>query len=261
MVCGQLIRGGPLLATLLHGFPLVGQIGQPTGGRSVSGYCTPQRRRSTQALAVPRLDADSTGAPRRYPLACESSDAASPTSSTSATRGHLRNDQRHRCSTEALGKSLVRSLRRAVCRYRRRPACRASTRRPTAVSGVCGGEQIGQRVTVAGRRQVPALFHTGQTRARGRPLNLDIADGEEFLALVEPPDCGRSTSLRKNAGSKRSTAARSAAATATPPTSRPKIVTSRWSSKDYVFIRPGRKPSRSAGHNEWFGPTPSLTTG
>ena len=53
-------------------------------------------------------------------------------------------------------------------------------------------------------------------------LELHIEDGE-FLVLVGPAGCGKSTSLRMLAGLERqSTAAPSASATATSPTCRPR---------------------------------------
>ena len=72
--------------------------------------------------------------------------------------------------------------------------------------------------------------YPGGDRPAVDALDLEIGDGE-FLVLVGPSGCGKSTSLRMLAGLEPSTAARSASATATSPTSPPRTATSRWCSR------------------------------
>ncbi len=61
-------------------------------------------------------------------------------------------------------------------------------------------------------------------------FNLEIADGE-FMVFVGPSGCGKTTSLRMIAGLEDITRARSPSATGSSTTSRPRIATSRWSSR------------------------------
>ncbi len=64
-----------------------------------------------------------------------------------------------------------------------------------------------------------------------KDLDLEIADGE-FMVLVGPSGCGKTTSLRMIAGLEEITSGDAhASATASSTTSRPRIATSRWSSR------------------------------
>ena len=62
-------------------------------------------------------------------------------------------------------------------------------------------------------------------------LTLEVAD-QEFLVLLGPSGCGKSTALRMIAGLEEPTRGhRSASATASSTTSRPRTATSRWCSR------------------------------
>ena len=67
-------------------------------------------------------------------------------------------------------------------------------------------------------------------------LDLSIADGE-FLVLVGPSGCGKSTSLRMLAGLEGVDERHLSSATATSPSCRPRIATSRWCSRTTRSIR------------------------
>ena len=81
-----------------------------------------------------------------------------------------------------------------------------------------------------------------------KDLNLEIGDGE-FMVLVGPSGCGKTTSLRMIAGLEEiSQRRRSGSATASSTTSRPRIATSRWSSRATRSI-----PHMSVRDNLAFG--------
>ena len=61
-------------------------------------------------------------------------------------------------------------------------------------------------------------------------VTLEIDDGE-FMVLVGPSGCGKSTLLRMIAGLEAVTDGRSTSATTRSRTCRPRIATSRWSSR------------------------------
>ena len=61
-------------------------------------------------------------------------------------------------------------------------------------------------------------------------LNIEIQD-EEFLVLVGPSGCGKTTALRMVAGLEDISEGELTSATAWSTTSRPRIATSRWSSR------------------------------
>ena len=262
MVGGQLVRGRPLLAAACTASRSSAQIGQPPGGRSVSGYCTPQRRRSRQARRP---------STRRRPYRC----AAPLPAGLRVLRRRLPDVVGERYSRTPAKRSppplldggAGKSLRPLSTAWS--VSIPAAARMPRIDSSTDSGERsVWRRADRPARDRRGPGAGAGAVPHRTDPRPRSTAEprhrrwrGVPRLVL-EPSDCGRAPpALRMLAGSKRSTAARSAAATATPPTSRPKIVTSRWSSRTTCSFDPGVSRHVPAGHNEWFGPTPSLTTG